>query len=304
MITLITGAPGAGKTSLLIDLLLNDLRIQKRKIYQHGLRGLKIPAETMYCDDKLCEVCPTQKSKNYIKVSDWVNDTLVADGSIIIIDECQYAFRANASSKAVPDFIAKLETHRHRGIDFYLITQHPKLIHTNVRAMVSRHIHITQTWARRVMYEYPECSMTLSKTDAISSTYKQNKQAFQYYDSAVMHTKINRKIPAAAYFLIAALLIVPLGIYSFTKNKQTQLQSQPTAAAPAAVVGGDAKLAVSEYTLNELIELARQKKKPDPERLPVNCRWGVGVVCRIPKNAVDAFPAAVCDAKKCLAYLV
>src|SRR5256885_16044190 len=66
----------------------------------------------------------------------------VPDGSVIIIDEVQRIWRPSGPGQKIPDMIALLETHRHRGLDFYIITQGPNLIHANVRALIGRHVHL------------------------------------------------------------------------------------------------------------------------------------------------------------------
>ena len=118
MITLITGAPGAGKTAALVDLLTQLGK--DRAIYCHGIPELSIDHQEL------------------VDPATWP-DT-VPDGSIVVIDEVQTIWRPSGPGQRIPDHIAKLETHRHRGLDFYIITQGPNLAHSNVRALVGRHI--------------------------------------------------------------------------------------------------------------------------------------------------------------------
>ena len=46
----------------------------------------------------------------------------VPTGAILVIDECQRIFRPRSAGSKVPEFVAQLETHRHKGIDFFLMT--------------------------------------------------------------------------------------------------------------------------------------------------------------------------------------
>ena len=52
------------------------------------------------------------------------------------------AFRPRSSGSPVPDYVSELETHRHKGYDLFLITQHPMLIDGNVRKLTGKHYHV------------------------------------------------------------------------------------------------------------------------------------------------------------------
>lgn len=118
----------------------------------------------------------------------------------------------------------------------------------NVKRLVSKHIHLTGTWARRLSYEWPEAQTNVQSTaTAIKSTYVIPKHVFKLYKSATIHTKLQRKIPATFYAL--GFLIV-VGGFLFYRLYQSRLASvvspevlassvpnvsQPTALDPAAI---------------------------------------------------------------------
>lgn len=189
MITLITGAPGAGKTAALVDLLTQLGK--DRAIYVHGIPDLSIDHQPL----------PDPAT--------WP-DT-VPDGSIIVIDEVQTIWRPSGPGQKIPDHIAKLETHRHRGLDFYIITQGPNLVHSNVRALVGRHIHLRDIgFLGRWWYEWPETAdncRTGWKTAPIKKKYKLPKRIFGQYKSASIHVKPVRSFPKVIIVLILALLV-------------------------------------------------------------------------------------------------
>ncbi len=194
MITLITGAPGAGKTAALVSMLA-DLG-KDRAIYAHGIPDLTVPHVAL--DD------PTT----------WP-DT-VPDGSVIIIDEVQTVWRPSGPGQKIPDHIAKLETHRHRGLDFYIITQGPNLVHSNVRALVGRHVHLRDIgYLGRWWYEWPETAdncRTGWKNAPIKKRYRLPKHIFSSYKSASVHVKPVRSFPMALVVLAVALVgVVWLG---------------------------------------------------------------------------------------------
>lgn len=185
MITLITGAPGAGKTNALVD-LLSELA-EGRPLFVDGIPDLKVPHVELGDPHKWHETVP--------------------DGAAIVIDEVQRVWRPNRG--AVPDDIAALETHRHRGLDFFIVTQGPNLVHSNVRALVGRHVHLRDTGITgRWWYEWPECSSSLAwKSAPVRKKYNLSKKAQKLYTSASMHIKPIRSIPRQVFVLAAVLPI-------------------------------------------------------------------------------------------------
>lgn len=213
MITLITGAPGAGKTAALVS-MLEDLG-KDRAIYAHGIPDLKIPH--VFLDDP----------------SNWP-DT-VPDGAVVIIDEVQTVWRPAGPTQKAHDSIQKLETHRHRGLDFYIITQGPNLVHSNVRALVGRHVHLRDIGVfGRWWYEWPETAdncRTGWKAAPVKKRYRLPKHVFTKYKSASLHVKPERSIPPVLFVFLAALLV--LGYLAWTAYGSISAKTQGTAPAPA-----------------------------------------------------------------------
>lgn len=206
MITVITGSPGAGKTAFVVNEL--DALPETRPLFVHAVPDLQIPHELIYCKSTLCSHCSAaDKPEDAVYVEDWANWAPI--GAIIFIDEVQRVWRPRASGSAVPESVAALETHRHRGVDFYLVSQGPHLFDTNVRKLVSRHVHLVAKWAGRISYEWPECKQNTDAVgDAIRRPYKLPKKVFGKYKSAEVHTKQEHKKPLAFY---ALLLVIPIG---------------------------------------------------------------------------------------------
>lgn len=201
MITLITGAPGAGKTAALVQMLSGT--DPARLLYVSGVPDLQLPGRTV---------------QTLEDVSTWP-DT-VPDGALIVIDEVQRVWRPRASGQAIPPDIAELETHRHRGIDFIIITQAPGLLHKNVRQLVGRHIHLRDVgMLGRWWYEWPEVAencLTGWKNAPIKRRYRLPKRVFGLYRSASMHVKGSRSLPAMAVVVVlAAVAAVLLGINAY-----------------------------------------------------------------------------------------
>jgi len=188
LITLITGAPGAGKSAALVS-LLKELA-KGRAVYSHGIPDLKIDHQPLDEPNRWHETVP--------------------DGSIIVIDEVQNVWRPKGPGQGVPPDIQALEVHRHRGLDFYIVTQSPRLVHTNVRALVGRHVHLRDVgFLGRYWYEWPECAENCSaswKQAPLKKRYKLPKAIFGEYKSASVHVKPVRSFPVMLVVAIFALI--------------------------------------------------------------------------------------------------
>lgn len=206
MITLITGAPGAGKSAALVDLLQSEC--QRRALYVSGIPELSLPHVSL--DDEMR----------------WPE--LVEDGAAVVIDEVQRVWRPRGAAAKVPPAIAALETHRHRGLDFYLVTQHPKLLDANVRALVGRHVHLRDVGILgRWWYEWPECSNEIAyKAAPVKKSYRLPKKVFGLYKSASLHVKPIRSIPRSVFILGAALAGGSVLAYNTVTNVQARIEGE------------------------------------------------------------------------------
>lgn len=187
MITLITGSPGTGKSAALVS-LLKELS-KGRTIYANGIPDLKIDHQEL------------------VEPEQWMRD--VPDGSIIVIDEVQRIWRPRGPGQKVPADVAALETHRHRGIDFYIVTQGPRLVDANVRALVGRHVHLRDIGVLgRWWYEWPECADQCAsswRNAPIKKRYRLPKTIFTEYKSASIHVKPIRSFPTMLVVMVLAL---------------------------------------------------------------------------------------------------
>lgn len=235
MITLITGTPGAGKTAWTVQELTR--LPSQRKVYVHGVPELKIAHEPIYCLSDYCEHCrtflemvpdlehPGQQDVRVIGkpdepvnlVEEW--HEWATPGSLIVIDEVQRVWRPTNSSSKLPEDIAKLETHRHHGLDFWLISQGPHLFHSNVRLLVGKHIHLVDKWNGRSEYEWPECRQNVtSRSDAVVRPYTLPKKIFHLYKSSSLHVKQTHRKPLAFYGIFSCLfLLVIAGFFTYKR---------------------------------------------------------------------------------------
>lgn len=235
MLYLITGVPGSGKTLKMISDLMTRKDLKDRPLYLDGIPEV---------NGEIIPNLPIPEGETMQTWHKWA-----PPGAILVIDECQRVFRPRPSGSKVPDYVAELETHRHRGIDIFLLTQHPRLVDINVRSLIGHHCHISKTnLGVRRMFEWERCGDPTSRTDvegAVKSVYTLDKKAFGVYKSAEEHTKIRTKLSRTVYIFPVVLLIIVAASWSsynrwqkFNKDAQQPqnsgfAQQSPQAQAPA-----------------------------------------------------------------------
>lgn len=203
-VTVVTGMPGSGKTAYVVDQLI-DLVKSGRPLFVDGVPDLNLDHSPLPAVEQWTKLVDDPSSATGKK--------LVFDfpaNSVIVLDECQRHFRVRPAGSKVPDAIAAFETHRHQGLDFFLITQHPLLLDSNIRRL-ARHIHLRNHPLGRQLYEWPEVNdpdLVSSRSKAAVVRYRLPKRAFSRYKSAEIHTKTKERLPFAVYVFGAAVLAV------------------------------------------------------------------------------------------------
>lgn len=199
MINLVTGLPGNGKTLYCLSYVKEMSERENRPVFYSGIANLTLPWTEIEAE-KWFE-CPP--------------------GAIVVIDECQRVFRPRTISKDVPEYVSKLETHRHQGIDLFLITQHPMLADTAIRRLAGNHRHVVRTFGTQfaTIHEWgsvkDNCDKKAGRSDSVKLRWKFDKKAFDYYKSAELHT-VKRNIPLKVWFLAAAPILI-LGAVLYMK---------------------------------------------------------------------------------------
>lgn len=221
MITVITGVPGSGKTLYMLTWLKGKAERENRQVYYSGIAELKLP---------WIEHDPTK----------W--EELPA-GSIIVIDECQRVFRPRANGSAVPSYIAAMETHRHKGVDIVLLTQHPMMVDQNIRRLCGQHFHVVRVWGTHAATVHEWASIKenadKSRADSTKHAFKYPKDVFALYKSAELHTH-KARIPGRVYVLASVpvlLAFIGYRLYSSimarTEDPAVVQAAAPSSAKPA-----------------------------------------------------------------------
>lgn len=236
MITIITGVPGDGKTLYAVDQILRPLvgstiqgevdgeAVTIDRIVYSNINGLVL-------DHELIDGSDTGGLRNW---QEWAKP-----GSVIVFDEVQKVWAPRANGSKVPPDIMALETHRHMGVDFVLITQGPALIDRNLHMLCGRHLHVRRVanLPLATVYEWDAMSRTLNyKSSVRRHKYWFNKAAYKLYKSSVLHTRSPRRLPAVLLGLgLSAGLLAWKGptVYESLQGKPA---AQVAAAAPAKAV--------------------------------------------------------------------
>jgi zona occludens toxin len=230
MITIITGTPGSGKTLYTVSKLLRkllgeyidvkgpdgELTKQPRRIFSN-IKGLLLDHELIGPGGAWRQV---DKGKGL--PPEWVFEgegqglrdwhLWAKPGDVIVYDEVQEVWKPRANGSPVPPDIGALETHRHMGVDFILITQGISLTERNLSMLCGRHLHVRRVanMPFAVVYEWDGASRTLLFSKSIArEKWWYDRSAYKLYKSAEVHTKSKRRLPGVLMTLIVA--VVALG---------------------------------------------------------------------------------------------
>lgn len=266
MIYLYTGVPGAGKTLF----CLNDLYEWWKK---DAVEKCKVAKE--HEGEWLNHARPVYVNRvNELAVPGWktLEDPTkwheLPDHSIILIDECQEAFPPRSSAAAVPEHVQRLADHRHRGIDLWVITQHPSSIDNFLKRRVEQHNHVHRKFGAKMVVFYTWAGICDSPEKSRKTAFKKErlypKQVYNWYKSAEAHTHKFR-LPREAWFFAAAVLLIPGCFFGFmaiarhlgfqegadapkpSGQVQTAAAVNPALSAVGSPKGGDRNLTPAEY---------------------------------------------------------
>lgn len=215
-IVLLTGTPGTGKTLKLVSMMRTDPMFQPdengvtRKIFTN-IKGLKIPHVHVITDAKN-QPASTDEQLSFHDMYKWI--ALEENhGSIVIIDEAQDVWPARTSGSKIPENVSWLNTHRHLGVDIFVLTQNPKNLDINLRGLVKKHWHIAMNkLGMRTLLEWKYCADNpiQQAKNAFASLYKLDDKAYDLYTSAEVHTENKVKRSKWVYVLPVVLVLVPV----------------------------------------------------------------------------------------------
>lgn len=171
------------------------------------------PVRTIYSNIKALKI-------DYVRslVIDW---RTCPDGSIFAIDEVQLVPPYNDNKNKNDDIVQELTIHRHRGFDFWFITQSATYLHPTIKELISCHLHITRPyWRTPKVYQYGSLrqypNTLINKLNCESKfTFKPKDSIFKLYKSTSIDTS-KKRTPAGLYvfgfFILFAISIFLYGV--------------------------------------------------------------------------------------------
>ncbi|MDD5576905.1 MAG: zonular occludens toxin domain-containing protein [Acidithiobacillus sp.] len=239
MLTLISGVPGAGKTLWTVHQILNNPEFKDRPVYVHNLDGFDFTARP--------GLFPLEDPKTW-------ND--LPEKSVIIFDEAQYAFPVRPANQAPPPWVDLFSTHRHKGYDVFMTSQHPTMIDGHIRKVVGRHLHFLRVFGLKscTIFEWPEyrtdnVDSSARRKMAISKRWQYPKKVFGSYKSADAHThgvRIPWKVWSIPIFFVLAAV---MGFYLFHKISSGDLASLGTKKVVKSSVKSSSLPGIAPHTL-------------------------------------------------------
>ena len=207
MIRFITGAPGAGKSLYVLDVFVN-----RRKEY--GLEG----REVLWCGfDFGDRKPPFGRVVDVDVIRDWSSQK---DGTVFVVDEAQKLFSSYKGERH-ESWTSGLTEHRHRGFDFFLLTQDVQFLPKPLHKLVGEHVWLVRktktssycySWSDGVHYIIQYLDRQTHR-----SVFVFDKRLYSLYESASLHTKqAPRMLPIVRrliFLLLAGVVFLVLGVW-------------------------------------------------------------------------------------------
>lgn len=196
MLTFITGQPGAGKTLFLISTVDALSRKTGRPVFYN--KKLKpddedSPGQLILLDVKRLPWTPFEDGSGF----DWFK---APEGAIIVLDEShRELFPMRMVGSDVPKHVDAMSTHRHRGHDVFITSQHSTQVDTFIRKMAGDHSHFIRRFgmaasSRFTWMEHQDEKNPFSREKADTGVFRFPKNYYGTYRSTVLDT-VERKLP-------------------------------------------------------------------------------------------------------------
>jgi zona occludens toxin len=207
--TLVTGLPGAGKTLYTLARWKPEAEAAARPVFHNDIKGLNIPGWQVW-DVEKWEQLPA--------------------GAILIVDEAQFAFKVVGRGQT-PEWVQRLATHRHNGVDIVFITQHPGLLDVFVRKLCDRHFHVMRKWGLQwsTVHEFSTGvneNPHKSRKGSIRHDFKFPREVFTWYKSSELHT-MKARIPMRVWIGLAVpFVVLALAYVAFKRVNPDAMRQQ------------------------------------------------------------------------------
>lgn len=228
-----------------------------------GIKDFKLlqPVRTIYSNIANLKI-------DYVRALeyDW---RLTPDGSIHVIDEVQLV-DPYCEVKAKPSLIQDLTIHRHRGFDFYFLTQAPSLLHPTVKELIGCHYHLTKPYGVKTMvYQFGSCrpypNTMANKLNAETKfSFSPPARIYKLYKSTTINTH-EKRFPLFPLLKYGALISVAgfmvfYGLFSKPTPKTDTAKQAATASVTSATVSNHVASSSASTTAPTMVEDAEMIK--------------------------------------------
>lgn len=275
-IELITGTPGSGKTcyavsqrlvgeagrQVIVEDALGQAQTVTRRICVSGIKGLTVQHERLphpLTNDKVNKADldkwnavdangdPVHTRLPFTEALDveasvynwWL---WCKPGDLIVVDEIQFIMARGTLGQKSPPYLGLLAMHRHYGVDFLVITQHPDFLDPFIRKLVGMHRHVRSVMGTSLcmVYEWDHASNPERYTLAVKSKYLRRAKHYALYKSAAAYIKPPSS-GRGIVWMMGTLLLVGAGLaYTFAGHSAFAKAGKPAESVPARVVAAGA----------------------------------------------------------------
>lgn len=270
MLKLVTGLPGAGKTSNELWNFLNAKEYAGRPKYCTPINGFE----------------PEKHGVKLIEhISGWQD---LPEGSVIFCDEVQ-DYCGTDLPKIEPEWVKQFARHRHGGYDFIFTTQSPMFLHSFVRKLVQPHVNYTKPFGMKYYSDQWETvqndpTSRANKATAQRKSVTPNPDVFKLYTSTVLDT---HKARPPYKILITFALLVLLAVFCIGYG-----------VVRISHIGNPTDSTTTEHTSRGVEEVAQQKPNPKfdlgPQTQASKVVWTADNMQ--PRVAGQAYTAPIYDA--------
>lgn len=197
MITLITGAPGCGKTAFAVK-LFTESEYYPGSAVLFNVRGWK--------------------GGGVYHESPSARELYEQPRTIYLVDEAQTFWPSRVAGRPQPEIVDHLAKHRHVSQDWILTAQHPGQLEIGIRRLVGRHVHLTRTPLGVRFSEAGECRDDLKFSRDENRKYAFPTESLRLYQSdegVTQHQKKGLKLPKRLIFLVGLIGVLGAVIYYF-----------------------------------------------------------------------------------------
>ena len=222
MIRVIEGTPGAGKTNIVTEWLIKAIDNGTYDEYYTSINNLRIVG---------VKSIPPQFDWRTLNPINEMTNLRDDKKRLVIYDEAQYEEAFMKENRSAKNEIGKdLSTHRHFGIDIWLITQSSALLNSYVHANTGEHVFLYRPRKKKTVkvYWWSHIQKSLSKeafkTADDEQTWRLNPSMFPLYTSTSGvtdgQTRKSTKLFSILFtaFMVFAFIgfMVNRGVSSFT----------------------------------------------------------------------------------------